>query len=253
MVVRAFDFLPVVDVTFGDVVRAIVTADRSLYPQDEAQLRATLVESLRRRGIYPARIASLADEALTWSTPPAPLVLPPSVNLSTLIHSATQDLDPTSAAGPVRSDADADLPEGSPSVTAAGGTEQFAPDLTAWAQGHAIELGLDPCATTSLSGLHVVYPRAADGQPRPQIVLQFLQRRHDLEVLTIPEQLRVPIRAGATLITRVDGTVDRLVAKPLPLSESGRAHRLARRTPIHRTKPPQGRHRATRRNPVLDR
>lgn len=30
MVVRAFDYLPVVDVTFGDVVRAIVTADRRL-------------------------------------------------------------------------------------------------------------------------------------------------------------------------------------------------------------------------------
>ena len=221
MVVRAFDFLPVVDVTFGDVVRAIVTADRFLYPQDEAQLRATLVESLRRRGIYPTRIASLADEALTWSTPRTPLVLPPSVNLSTLIHSATQDLDPTSTAGPVRSDADAESVEGSPSVTAAGGTEQFAPDLTAWAQEHAIELGLDPSATTSLSGLHVVYQRAADGQPRPQIVLQFLQRRYDLENLTISEQLRVPIRAGTTLITRIDGTVDRLVAKPLPLSNPG--------------------------------
>ena len=35
MVVRAFDFLPVVDVTFGDVVRGIVTADRALYPDDE--------------------------------------------------------------------------------------------------------------------------------------------------------------------------------------------------------------------------
>ena len=57
MVVRCFDFLPVVDVTFGDVVRSIVTADRALYPDDELQLRSTLVESLRRRGIYPARFA----------------------------------------------------------------------------------------------------------------------------------------------------------------------------------------------------
>jgi hypothetical protein len=217
MVVRAFDFLPVVDVTFGDVVRAIVTADRSLYPQDGAQLRATLVECLRRRGIYPTRIASLADEALTWSSPRTALKLPQSFDVSKLIHSATQDLDPTSEAGPVRSEDDADLPEGSPNIT-----EQYAPDLTAWAQAKecAIELGLDPNSSvlTRLSGLHVVYPRAADGQPRPQIVLQFRQRRGDLEDATIPEQLRVPIRAGTTVIARVDGTVDRIVAKPLPLS-----------------------------------
>ena len=52
MVVRAFDYLPPVDVTFGDVVRAIVTSDHSLYP-DELGLRGNLIEALRRRGIYP--------------------------------------------------------------------------------------------------------------------------------------------------------------------------------------------------------
>jgi hypothetical protein len=221
MVVRAFDFLPVVDVTFGDVVRAIVTADRSLYPEDQAQLRATLVESLRRRGIYPSGIASLADEALTWSTPLTPLMLPPSFDLSTMIHSATQDLDPTSQAGPVQSDAELESSEGQPSITTAGSTMEFAPELTAWAQQNAVALGLDPVATTGLGGGHVVYQRAADGQPRPQIVLQFLQRRRDLEDPNIPEKDRIPIRAGTTLVTRIDGTVDRLVAKPLPLSNPG--------------------------------
>src|SRR3954453_8059491 len=50
MVVRALEYLPVVDVTFGDVVRSLVTADRVLYPDDELKLRRTLVEALRRRG-----------------------------------------------------------------------------------------------------------------------------------------------------------------------------------------------------------
>ncbi|MEP6598980.1 MAG: hypothetical protein ABJB98_05965 [Actinomycetota bacterium] len=218
MVVRAFDFLPVVDVTFGDVVRAIVTADRALYPEDASQLRATLVECLRRRGIYPARISSLADEALSWPSPAVPLALPSTgFDLSTVIHSATQDLDPTSVAGAVQSEPGSDAGGESSSVTIGGGTEQFAPALTRWAQQHAIELGLDPGATTSLSGLHVVYRRAADGQPRPQIVVQFQQRRRDLEDQSVPEHLRVPMRAGTTLVTRIDGTVDRLVAKPLPL------------------------------------
>ena len=94
MVVRAFDFLPVVDVTFGDVVRAIVTADRTLYPDDELQLRATLVECLRLRGIYPDKISSLADEALAWPKPDRlSLSDDPGVDLSSVIHEATQDLD----------------------------------------------------------------------------------------------------------------------------------------------------------------
>ena len=69
MVVRAFDYLPVVDPTFGDVVRAIVTADRVLFPDDAGHLRGTLVEALRRRGIHPPRATSLADAALTWPRP----------------------------------------------------------------------------------------------------------------------------------------------------------------------------------------
>ena len=51
MVVRAFDYLPPVDVTFGDVVRAIVTSDHAL--PGRHGLRGNLIEALRRRGIYP--------------------------------------------------------------------------------------------------------------------------------------------------------------------------------------------------------
>ena len=98
MVVRAFDFLPVVDVTFGDVVRAIITSDRALFPDDALRLRATLVEALRRRGIHPAGVTSLADEALIWEGPKFPISLtqgPAAVDLSPLIIEATRLLDLT--------------------------------------------------------------------------------------------------------------------------------------------------------------
>ena len=55
MVVGAFNYLPPCDVTFGDVVRAIVTADWALNPEDAAGVRRILVEWLRKRGIVPAR------------------------------------------------------------------------------------------------------------------------------------------------------------------------------------------------------
>jgi hypothetical protein len=225
MVVRAFDYLPVVDVTFGDVVRAIVTADRSLYPDDAHQLRSSLVEALRRRGIYPSLVASLTDEALAWPRP-EDLTLrdsTPPIDLSGVILSTTQDLDPTGQAGTISSDTSSDTEElepASPAVTDAGTEAQIAPQLVAWARSHAVELGLDPDPGLSiaLQGIHVAYRQAADRQPRPEVILQFIQRRRDLEDSSQSEQLRVAMRAGTTVIAGVDGTVDYLVPKPFPLT-----------------------------------
>jgi hypothetical protein len=58
--IRAFDYLPPVDVTFSDYLRALVTADIDLYPDDAIHLRANLIEGFRARGIYPSGVASLA-------------------------------------------------------------------------------------------------------------------------------------------------------------------------------------------------
>ena len=226
MVVRAFDYLPVVDVTFGDVVRAIVTADRGLYPDDESHLRARLVEALRRRGIFPVGIMSLADDALVWPDadglelqcdPDAP------VDLSGVIQSATQDLDPFSDPGSIESDEENDVRSGYSEPKGSAGDEsaigKAAPALVAWAGVHAVELGFDPSTPIQLSGLHVVFRQAADGQPRPGIVVQFRQRRRDLEDQSVDEHERIPVHAGTTVIARVDGKIERLVPKPLPFAD----------------------------------
>ncbi|WP_433711671.1 hypothetical protein ACQP2U_36300 [Nocardia sp. CA-084685] len=112
MVVRSFDYLPVLDVNFGDVVRAIVTADRGLYPEDRQHLRSTLVEALRRRGIWPISVTSLTDEALVWQRPDTPLNLGDGdhpVDLSRVILSASKDLDPIGIPGELRTPA---VPDG---------------------------------------------------------------------------------------------------------------------------------------------
>ena len=69
MVVAALDYLPYADVTFGDVLRAIVTADYAINPKDADGMRAALVEALRKRGIYPAQVANLTDHGLRWPEP----------------------------------------------------------------------------------------------------------------------------------------------------------------------------------------
>jgi hypothetical protein len=66
MCIRALDYCPPVSITFGDYLRAIITADINLNPDDELGYRIAMVESFREWGIYPRGIRSMSIEALTW-------------------------------------------------------------------------------------------------------------------------------------------------------------------------------------------
>ena len=69
--VRALDYCPPVDLTFGEYLRAIITADREVVPQDRLGYRLALVEAFRARGIYPKGLRSLAVDTLVWDRPDA--------------------------------------------------------------------------------------------------------------------------------------------------------------------------------------
>ncbi len=69
MCIRALDYCPPVDVDFGDYLRALVTADRDLVPDDDRRYRISMIEAFRRRGIYPRGVRSLSAESLCWSGP----------------------------------------------------------------------------------------------------------------------------------------------------------------------------------------
>ena len=204
MVVRAFDYLPPVDVTFGDVVRAIVTSDYALYPTDGDRLRGLLVEALRRRGIHPTSVMSLTDSALVWPPGPEGLSLnvgDPSVPLGDLVLDATMKFDPT-------------VDPGEP-------PREVCSALARWAQAHAIAVGFDPDHEIVVDGVDVAYRQADDCQPRPEVVVQFTQQRPDLEEEIQPDvaaDKRTALRAGTTLIAGVDGKVKYVISKPLPLS-----------------------------------
>jgi hypothetical protein len=69
MCIRALDHCPPVDVNFGDYLRALVTADRDLVPDDDRGYRIAVIEAFRRRGIYPQGVRSLSAESLCWAGP----------------------------------------------------------------------------------------------------------------------------------------------------------------------------------------
>jgi hypothetical protein len=64
--IRALDYCPPVDINFGDYLRAIITADVDLVPNDDLGYRIAFIEAFRRRGIYPRDLRALSVESLSW-------------------------------------------------------------------------------------------------------------------------------------------------------------------------------------------
>ncbi len=69
MCIRAIDYCPPVDLTFGDFLRALITADTDLWPNDIRLYRVAFVDAFRKRGIYPRDVRALSEDVLRWRTP----------------------------------------------------------------------------------------------------------------------------------------------------------------------------------------
>jgi hypothetical protein len=71
MCIRALDYCPPVDLTFGDYLRALITADRDLVRDDARGYRVAFISAFRDRGIFPKFVDHLAEDSLVWEEPPA--------------------------------------------------------------------------------------------------------------------------------------------------------------------------------------
>ena len=77
MCIRALDYCPPVDLTFGEYLRALITADMDLMPEDQHRYRVAFIEAFRRRGIYPRDVRTLSEDSLRWTRPGEDPALPP--------------------------------------------------------------------------------------------------------------------------------------------------------------------------------
>lgn len=66
MCIRALDYCPPFDITFGDYLRAIITADCDLVLEDDLHYRLAFIDAFRRRGIYPDGIKTLSEGSLRY-------------------------------------------------------------------------------------------------------------------------------------------------------------------------------------------
>ncbi len=67
--IRALDYCPPVDITFGDYLRALITADSDLVAEDRYGYRVAFLEAFDARQIYPDSVRSLSVESLRWAGP----------------------------------------------------------------------------------------------------------------------------------------------------------------------------------------
>ena len=69
MCIRALDYTPPVDLRFGEYLRAIITADIELVPNDPLRYRIAFIEAFKRWGITVPGCISMAPDNLRWDPP----------------------------------------------------------------------------------------------------------------------------------------------------------------------------------------
>ncbi len=92
--IRAIDYCPPVGITYGDYLRALITADYDVAPDDPWDYRGALIDAFWHRNIYPRFATSLSEDALLWKGPTRLLEAVPRLNFADLKF----DGDPAHAA-----------------------------------------------------------------------------------------------------------------------------------------------------------
>ncbi len=237
MCIRATDYMPPVDPTFSDFLRALVTADFELNRADEIGLRASMIEAFRVRGIEPRAVGSLAVESLYLV--PEDALAPPDHEIAdvvaTLLLGGARDLSRSTVRSPSRLGSTATKRrriEKAPTLsdwvaqqqvrfseaeTIAEGVQLDEEDdslkpigakLGAWAKAHRQLLRLRDDLPIRVSGFHPVHRVAPSGELLVEMVAKLVQTERQSPT----EEL--PYRAGTTIIASAEGRIRYVIAKP---------------------------------------
>ncbi len=67
--IRAIDYCPPVDLRFGDFLRALITADYDVVPDDKLGYREAIIKAFGQRGLFGEGTTSMTEDALLWGSP----------------------------------------------------------------------------------------------------------------------------------------------------------------------------------------
>jgi hypothetical protein len=168
---RALDYCPPVDITFGDFLRGVITADTDLYPVDAHRVREAIMQAFRRRGIVPDGAGYFSEEALRW--PDAPSELPPVTGLVFGDPNGLTDQEKATNA----------------------------PILRRYAKENAALLGFDPMqGRIAAPSFHPMFRLGEDGVLRIDMVVEFIQTTTEWFDPATPELGKFEMRGGVTVM-----------------------------------------------------
>jgi subtilisin family serine protease len=162
MCIRALDYLPPVDLTFGEYLRGLITADHDLYSVDEYGYRIAVVEAFRRRGIYPRDVETLSVERLLWEPTDIPAT-PTRDALLSCLKAFAEDAIYTR-------DRDAQFKRSAAARDQVKALLSKSPDL-------APTLGIDRGLDFEVTELRCAHRAGPCGEVRPEAVVAIIQRR----------------------------------------------------------------------------
>jgi hypothetical protein len=223
---RAFDYMPPVDVTFGDFLRALVTSDFELNPSDPDEVRFEIIEGFRERGIYPAGVQSLAEEALLWPKQingSLPAMSPQLLQLAQAVLLTSADaLDQSRSTNRSRSgstdeaqtiyrESVIEIRSEEEEAAARATKNRLYVRLNEYARINRKALGLSPKLPIAVEGFHAIHRLAADQRLLIEFVAQFVQTDKSSETTTEG----IPFRGGVTVIFGSRGEVRYVASKPM--------------------------------------
>jgi hypothetical protein len=170
--VRALDYCPPVDITFGDFLRAVITSDLDLHPDDSAGLRDAFMQAFRVRGIVPDGSAFFSDVAIAWPSAGDDFPL-----IERLVYG-----DPN---GLTREQQD----------TCKAALQAYVDN-----PAHRERLGFDAQIPITISSFHPVFRINQDGSLRTDMVVEALQQVRAPFDPDNPNLGTFPLRGGATII-----------------------------------------------------
>ncbi|BAM87793.1 conserved hypothetical protein [Bradyrhizobium oligotrophicum S58] len=170
---RALDYCPPVDITFGDFLRALLTAHLDYTPDDPDHVRDAFMQAFRLRGIVAENATAFSEDALFW-----PKVMRGSLRVPGLIF-------------------------GDPNGLTKDEKDHNGDVLRAFAVTHADKLGFDPKAgPIAAPSFHPMFSIGKDGKLYVSMVVELVQTMRVPFGHGIPGTF--PLRNGVTLLIAQD-------------------------------------------------
>lgn len=228
--IRAMDYVPPVDITFGEYLRALITADY-VRDQSDERYRVAFIEAFRAWGIYPEEMQALSTQSLRWRTvqEEAEEGKHPLDTLMQHFHYANAK-NPNNALRNDLLSAVEQWKPGSPrkdifrlTRIAQASLHKALKTLNQKSDGEEILPGLDlsPDSTFHVANLRVLRRILPDGAYQSQMVFEVIQTYHpeldnNNKPVANPNPGGLPLRGGSTVIVNLQtGKVEYVIYKRL--------------------------------------